>query len=88
MTHITTLKVRNKTFEIVHDEKGFWAIEDKYFTNGKLNKQINGFTGHLSETLDQCIERAKLSAEVDYLINVKGYDKMEAIEKAVFGEKP
>lgn len=84
MKHITTLKVRNKSFEIVKDDRGYWAIEDKHFTNGKLNKQINGFTGHLSETLDQCIERAKLSAEVDYLISI-GFDKMEAIELAVFG---
>lgn len=85
MRYIKTLTVKNKTFEIVKDDRGYWAIEDKYFTDSKLNKEVNGITGHLSETLDQCIERAKLSAEVDYLINVEGYEKMEAIEKAVFG---
>ena len=87
MTHITTLKARNKTFEIVHDEKGFWAIENKYITDGKLNQQINGITGHLRDNIEACIESAKISAEVDYLINT-GLNKMEAIEKAVFGEKP
>lgn len=84
MKHITTLKVRNKSFEIVKDEKGFWAIEDKYITDGKLNKQINGITGHLRETLEQCIESARMSAEVDYLVS-EGWDATEAVMKVCMG---
>lgn len=85
MKHITTLKARNMRFEVVQDERGFWAIEDKYITDGKLNKQINGITGNLRDTLEACIESARIHAEVDYLINVEGYDRMEAVEKAVLG---
>lgn len=84
MKHITTLKARNLTFEIVRDERGFWAIEDKYITDGKLNQQINGLTGNLRDNLEDCIASAKIHAEVDYLIST-GLDPMEAIERAVLG---
>ena len=79
--HITTLKVRNKSFEIVQDERGFWAIEDKYITDGKLNKQINGISGHLKNTLEECIESAKFSAEVEYVMTTEKCDVMTAFNK-------
>lgn len=84
MKHITTFMARNKKFEVVQDEKGFWAIEDKYITNGKLNRQINGIQGHLRETLEDCLETARISAEVDYLIS-NGVNAKEAIEMVIMG---
>lgn len=85
MKHITTLKARSKTFEIVKDERGFWAIEDKYITDGKLNQQINGITGNLRDTLEACIESARTHAEVDYLVNVEGWKLEDAVVKVVMG---
>ena len=85
MTHITTLKVRSRSFEIVKDEKGFWAIEDKYITDGKLNCQINGITGNLRDTLEACIESARNHAEIEYLIS-EGWDRLEAIQHVIMGE--
>ena len=85
MKHITTLKARNLTFEIVKDEKGFWAIESKYITDGKLNQQINGISGNLRDNLADCIESARTHAEVDYLVNVEGWELDKAVVKAVMG---
>lgn len=86
MRYIKTLTVKNKTFEIVKDDRGYWAIEDKYFTNGKLNKEVNGITGHLRDTLKGCIETATISAEIDYLINVENWDPTDAIEEVILGK--
>lgn len=85
MKHITTLIARGMKFEIVKDERGYWAIEDKYITDGKLNTQINGITGCLKDNLNDCIEQAKIRAEVHYLIEVEGVDRMDAVRIAVLG---
>ena len=92
MKHITTLLVRNMKFEIVHDEKGFWAIEHKYIkelADGKLvlKKQINGLQGNLRETLEDCLETARFEAEVAYIMETKKCDIDTAFEIFLANEK-
>lgn len=82
MKKITEVISRGRKFYIVKDERGYWGIEDKFFTNGILNKQINGLEGHLKETCSDCIKSVLYTIEVGYLV-ANGMDINEALVKAL-----
>lgn len=69
---------RNREFTIIKDENDWYcAIEDKHITDGKLNKELNGFQMHADKNLDECIKMTRNQVEIDYLVN-KGYSKAGA----------
>lgn len=83
-TIIRNFAVRNRHFAIVQNEDGFYlAIEDKYITDGKLNKALNGFQMYASKELDTCLNTCKNQVEIEYL-EAQGYTKAEAFGE-VFG---
>ena len=81
MKLITTYTELNRTFYIVKNEAGYWAIEDKYVDeNGKLLKQFNGITGLRSDTVSECLSRTSTQIKVDYYIS----EGMTAAQASVY----
>ena len=77
-TIIKNFVVRDRHFVIVKDEQDFYlAIEDKYITNGKLNKTLNGFQMYANKDLNDCLNTCKHQVEIEYLVS-EGYSKAEA----------
>lgn len=77
--------VRGRHFTIVKETEGhfagfYHAIEDKYITDGRLNKTLNGAQLHASKELNTCLNNTRNSVEIDYLIE-QGYSKAEAFAK-------
>lgn len=80
-TVIKHFVVRNRHFEIVKDEQGFYlAIESKYITNGRLNTTLNGFQMYASKELNGCLNTCKNQVEIEYLVD-NGYSKAQAFGK-------
>ena len=77
-TVIKDFSIRGKHFVIVKHQDMYCAIEDKYITDGKINKQLNGIEMHAGNTLEDCIHFATDYAEVEYLIE-QGHTRAEAI---------
>lgn len=83
-TIIKNFVARGRHFVIVQNEEGFYlAIEDKYITDGKLNKALNGFQMYASKELDTCLNTCKNQVEIEYL-EAQGHSKAEAFG-IVFG---
>lgn len=83
-TIIRNFVVRDRHFVIVQNEDGFYlAIEDKYITDGKLNKALNGFQMYASKELETCLNTCKNQVELEYL-EEQGHSKAEAFG-IVFG---
>lgn len=79
---VTTLNYRNREFYILKDERGFWAIETKWFDeNGILTKSFNGLTGMLSELASTTIQYCKERVDYEYYVNECGMEKLEALKK-------
>lgn len=77
-TIIKDFIVRDRHFTIVQNEEGFFlAIEDKYITDGKLNRTLNGFQMFASKDLNTCLNTTKNQVEIEYL-EAQGYSKAEA----------
>lgn len=77
-TIIKDFVVRDRHFVIVQNEQGFYlAIEDKYITDGKLNKTLNGFQMYANKDLNWCLNTCKNQVEIDYL-EAQGKSKAEA----------
>lgn len=75
---IKNFVARNRNFTIVQNEEGFYlAIEDKYITDGKLNKTLNGFQMYASKDLNTCLNTCKTQVEIEYL-EAQGHSKAEA----------
>lgn len=90
LRRITTLHYRGRHFYIVEAEpmkivdtyKKYWGIETKYFDEeGKLTQEINGMSGHLSETIPECIDSIKTTIDIQAIVEETGCTIMEAIEK-------
>ena len=78
---IKNFVVRNRNFTVVKNEQDFYcAIEDKYITDGRLNRQLNGFQMYASKDLNDCLNTCKTQVEVEYLVS-NGYTKAEAFAK-------
>ena len=75
---IKNLVVRDRHFTVVKNAEGWYlAIEDKYITDGRLNRTLNGFQMYADKDLNGCLNTCKTQVEVDYLVN-QGYSKAEA----------
>lgn len=75
---VKELKVRNRNFTVVLDDGWYMAIEDKYITNGKTNRELNGLQTNASQSLSDCIKMTKDAVEIDYL-KEQGYSMAEAV---------
>ena len=77
-TLVRNLVTRGRHFTIVKNQDGWYlAIEDKYITDGKINKTLTGIEMCASHTLKECLSRLNDKVEIAYLIS-QGYDKAEA----------
>lgn len=82
---VTTVNHRNREFYILQDEKGFWAIESKWFDkNGVLTKSFNGLTGMLNHVAGATIKACKELIDYEYYVNECGMEKLDALKK-VYG---
>lgn len=87
---ITKVISRGREFYVIYDSEGknicgeqkhYWGIESNLFgEDGHLTREINGCEGHLSLTVDQCVESILQTIEINYIKESKGCDIMEAIE--------
>lgn len=75
---VKDFSIRGKHFVIVKHQDLYCAIEDKYITDGKVNKRLNGGEMHAGQTLEDCIHFATDYAEVEYLVE-QGHTRAEAI---------
>jgi hypothetical protein len=83
MKAITKLTYRDRTFLIVSYERYYMAIEEKYIDeNGKTNKALNGLELHVDDTILGCKNKAKMSVEYDYQLQMLG-DEEAAMNKAI-----
>jgi hypothetical protein len=83
MKVITKLIYRDRTFLIVSYEKYYIAIEEKYIDeNGKMNEALNVFTLQADDTILGCKNKAKMSVEYDYQLQMLG-DEEAARNKAI-----
>lgn len=70
MERIQTLVVRNEKFEVVKFEGMYCAINHKYLDeNMCLTRSLNGLQMHANTDLQECLNTAKDSAEIDYLMS-------------------
>jgi len=77
-TIINDFVARGRHFTIVKDEQEFYlAIEDKYITDGKLNKTLNGFQMYANKDFNRCLNACKNGVEIDYL-EAQGKSRAEA----------
>lgn len=77
-TIIKDFVVRDRHFVIVQNEQGFYlAIEDKYITDGKLNKTLNGFQMYANKDLSDCLDTCRRQVEIEYY-EAQGKSKAEA----------
>lgn len=74
-------KYRGRNFTIIKKDEYYLAIEDKYITDGKLNKTLNGIQMYASPKLDQCINQVHSQVDVDWY-QEQGMTKAEAFAKA------
>lgn len=82
---VKTVKHRNREFYILQNEKGYWAIESKWFDeNGVLTKSFNGLTGMLSPDRGGAIRNCMERIDYEYYRNECGMEKLEALKK-VYG---
>jgi hypothetical protein len=79
MTIVKNYTVRGRHFTIVkREEDGFYcAIEDKYITNGRLNRTLNGAQMHCADSLSRCLDNTQRSVDIDYYVE-QGKSKAEA----------
>ena len=83
MRVITKLTYRDRTFLIVSYKRYYMAIEEKYIDeNGKTNKALNGLELHVDDTILGCKNKAKMSVEYDYQLQISG-DEEIAMNKAI-----
>lgn len=77
-TVVKDFSIRGKHFVIVKHQDLYCAIEDKYITDGKVNKCLNGLEMHAGKTLEDCINFTTDYAEIEYLIG-QGHTRAEAV---------
>lgn len=77
---VQDFSIRGKHFVLVKHQNVYCAIEDKYITDGKINKRLNGLEMHVGKTLEECINYTTDYAEVEYLVE-QGYSRAEAFCK-------
>lgn len=63
MKKITTYTINNETYYIMKDNNGFWGIHERYVTDGRLNKVLNGIEGNLNKTLNECLKSCYCESE-------------------------
>ena len=81
MTKVTTYIESGRTFYICKDENGYWGIEDKNIDeNGKLAVKLNGISGHLKNSVADCIRSISFQIKLDDLLT-QGYDLNSAFQK-------
>ena len=68
MNKIDKITYMGREFQILKDERGFWAIESKYIKNGKLTKEFNGISGLLSKTAEDAKSKVRQRVEIDALV--------------------
>lgn len=63
----------------------YFAIEDKYITDGKLNTRLNGFQTHCHVELNECLNLTRIAVEVGYMKEHGATDEecLEYIKKEV-----
>ena len=72
-TVIKDYAVRGRHFTItrgisnVDGRQLYFAIEDKYITDGKLNTRLNGFQMNCHVRLDECLNLTRIAVEVEYM---------------------
>ena len=72
---------KGRNFTIITKDEHYLAIEDKYITDGKMNKTLNGLQMYASATLSQCITKVKTQVDFDSYTE-QGMSKAEAFAKA------
>ena len=90
LTKVTTVYSRGREFYILRDSeahmicgvnKKYWGVDKALFDeNGKLTKQLNGCSGHLSATVAECVEAVLTTIEIEHIAKTTGCTMMEAIE--------
>lgn len=84
-TVIRELVIRGRHFTIVKTKRsdGEWylSIEDKYITDGKINKALNGLECHANRTLNGCINLTHDDVEIDHIQDELGCDRFTAVTK-------
>ena len=81
MRKITELVTHGKSFIICKDDSGFWGIDGALIVDGKLTRRVNGIEGHLSETLQDCLNACHIEAHIEEL-KAQGYTFMQAMNEA------
>lgn len=76
---VTTLNYKGNEYFICHDGEFYWAMRTEWFTNGKLNREVNGIMGHIKTDLNDCIESVKMTIDFQELIG-KGLSHRQAWE--------
>lgn len=81
-TITTDFHYRNHYFTIILDNGYYLAINHAYLTNGRLNRQLNGFDMYADKELSGCISKLMNRLDYDYFIR-RGLSKAEAISRTV-----
>ena len=94
-TKVTTVYSRGREFYIMRDSedhiicgenKKYWGVDKALFKDGKLTKEVNGCSGHLSATVAECVEAVLTTIEIEYIASSTGCTMMEAIEAYYMGK--
>lgn len=88
---ITTVYARGRKFYVIYDAEGkdicgvmkhYWGVEATNFNDeGRLVNEVNGWNGHLSETVEECVEQIRTTVEIQYIRETTGCTPMEAVER-------
>ena len=81
MRKISELVTHGKSFIICKDDSGFWGIDSALVVDGKLTRRVNGIEGHLSETLQDCLNACHIEAHIEEL-KAQGYTFTQAMSEA------
>lgn len=86
MKIVSEITHRGRNFTIVNKDGYYMAIEDKYITEGRLNRTLNGINTFADKNKESCIGFMKNSVDIDYYM-AEGCSKPEAFCK-VFTDIP
>ena len=80
MRTITTLTTCNRNFTIVYHHEHYCSIEDKYITDGKLNKRLTGIELHACKNFQDCVDLTIACCTIEKWCE-EGMTKEEAFNK-------
>ena len=86
MKIVSEISYRGRNFTIVNKDGYYMAIEDKYITDGRLNRTLNGIDTFADKRKESCIGFLKNSVDIDHYMS-EGCSKAEAFCK-VFTDIP